>query len=296
MEDETTCKYVSSRGLLKSCDIRSATPHSSIRHLIGYNVFQKFTGNTFYICSAAIPYFVAHVFPSIQTPFRLVTGDCDESCPSDLFPSRDHFLAFIEDTRVISWWSQNCIETGHPKLKQMPIGQDYHTLSHGDHSWGPGSSPKKQEQLLDAIREKAAPFWERKCMAHANFHFSMTTKFAYDRHDALNQIPRELVYYETERCWRIQTWKSQSEYAFVVSPHGNGLDCHRTWEALCLGCIPIMKTSDLDPMFEGLPVLIVKQWSDVTKELMERTVEEYKTREFKMEKLLLSYWMDKIRG
>jgi hypothetical protein len=57
-----------------------------------------------------------------------------------------------------------------------------------------------------------------------------------------------------------------------------------------------MKTSDLDPMFEGLPVLIVKQWSDVTKELMERTVEEYKTREFKMEKLLLSYWMDKIRG
>jgi hypothetical protein len=32
-------------------------------------------------------------------------------------------------------------------------------------------------------------------------------------------------------------------YAFVASPYGGGPDCHRTWEALILGCIPIVKSS-----------------------------------------------------
>jgi hypothetical protein len=56
---------------------------------------------------------------------------------------------------------------------------------------------------------------------------------------------------------------------FVVSPHGNGLDCHRTWEALYLGVIPIVKTSSLDQLYEDLPVLIVDDWSDVTREFLE---------------------------
>jgi hypothetical protein len=75
-------------------------------------------------------------------------------------------------------------------------------------------------------------------------------------------------------------------YKYVLSPHGNGLDCHRTWEALILGCIPIMKTSALDPMFDGLPVLIVKNWSDVTQELLDTFVPQTN-----LEKLHTSYWL-----
>lgn len=291
---EIDCRYVSSRGLLKSCDVRSATPWSSIRHLVNYDFSQLKEGGALYICNSAIPYFFENVFPRIGVAFRLVSGDCDESCPTELFSSRDAFLAFIEDPRIIVWFSQNCIETKHPKLHQLPIGQDYHTMN-GPNSWGPETSPADQERFLDAIRAKAPRLENRKCMAHANFHFSMTTKYAHDRYDALNQIPKELVYYEPERCNRLHTWKTQSEYAFVISPHGNGLDCHRTWEALALGCIPIMKTSALDPMFEGLPVKIVKEWSDITHELLAKTQQEYAEKtDWKMEKLLLSYWTSRI--
>jgi hypothetical protein len=53
-------------------------------------------------------------------------------------------------------------------------------------------------------------------------------------------------------------------HAFVASPHGNGLDCHRTWEALALGCIPIVKRSPIDKVFQGLPVWIVGSWKEVT--------------------------------
>jgi hypothetical protein len=291
---EQDCKYVSSRGLLKLCDVKSATPYSSIRHLVNYDFSQLKEGDMLYLCSSAIPYFRTHVFPGIGVAFRLVSGDCDESCPEDIFSSREDFLAFIEDARIIVWFSQNS-KMEHPKLHQLPIGQDYHTMS-GPNSWGPVTRPIDQERFLNHIRTRAPPLAARICQAHANFHFSMTTKFAYDRHDALNQIPKEWVYYEPERCGRLQTWKTQAEYAFVISPHGNGLDCHRTWEALALGCIPIVKTSVLDPLFEGLPVKIVNQWSDVTHELLAETQKEYAERtDWQMEKLTLEYWVNKIR-
>ena len=34
-----------------------------------------------------------------------------------------------------------------------------------------------------------------------------------------------------------------SSYKFALSPEGNGIDCHRTWECLYLGVIPIVKKS-----------------------------------------------------
>jgi hypothetical protein len=116
------------------------------------------------------------------------------------------------------------------------------------------------------------------------------------RQTAYDEIPQDLVYYEPERVTRLTTWCKQINYAFVVSPPGEGLDCHRTWEALCLGCIPIMISTPLDDMFEGLPVLIVKSWKDVSKDLLCKTVEEYRTREFNLEKLTLNYWARQINA
>ena len=124
----------------------------------------------------------------------------------------------------------------------------------------------------------------------------MNTKFSYDRKDAYENIDKELVYYEPCEVKRFISWKKQTTYAFVLSPHGNGLDCHRTWEALCLGCIPIVKTSPLDNMYDGLPVLVVNDWKDITIELLQNTVDNYKDRPFIYEKLSLSYWMNKIHS
>ena len=50
---------------------------------------------------------------------------------------------------------------------------------------------------------------------------------------------------------------------FVISPPGNGLDCHRTWEAIYLGCVPVVKRSSLSEEFTmNLPILAVEDWSD----------------------------------
>lgn len=56
----------------------------------------------------------------------------------------------------------------------------------------------------------------------------------YDRIDAIKLINKNLVYYESEPLKRIFSWKKQTAFAFVISSHGGGFDCHRTWEALLL--------------------------------------------------------------
>jgi len=84
----------------------------------------------------------------------------------------------------------------------------------------------------------------------------------------------------------------------VVSPHGNGLDCHRTWESLVLGNIVIVKRSSLDPMYEGLPVVIVDDWREVSADNLRRWHAQYcdAFREPQVqERLENRYWIANMR-
>jgi hypothetical protein len=187
----------------------------------------------------------------------------------------------------------------HHKITRMPIGLDYHTLTVRP-LWGPLSSSEHQEKMLLMIKDKCLPFWNRNIKCYANFHFTMDTKLGYDRKDAVSKINKELIYYEEKPVSRLITWNKQKDYAFVICPHGGGLDCHRNWEALCLGCIPIVKTSAIDNLYRDLPVLIVKDWHIITNELLIDTINVFKAKfennEFNIEKLKLSYWLQLINS
>ena len=63
---------------------------------------------------------------------------------------------------------------------------------------------------------------------------------------------------------KVDYFTGLKENRFVISPAGNGLDTHATWEALLAGCIPIVPKLPLDPLFEVLPVWLIESWSDVT--------------------------------
>ena len=86
-----------------------------------------------------------------------------------------------------------------------------------------------------------------------------------------------------------------TKYSFVLSPFGIGMDCHRTWEALCLGAIPILKAPHFTKMFEDLPVLIVNEWSDITESLLNNTIRDFKNKNFNYNKLTLQYWINRIK-
>ena len=295
MDSEINCRFVSSRGILKSCDIRSATPISSIQKMVNYNWDDLRPGSTVYVCTSAISEFVS-MLGKISCPIILVSGDSDCDAPTNIFANSNEFLSFIENPKIIHWFSQNAV-LSHPKLSPIPIGLYYHTVPVGDAGWEePKVSPPRQEDVLNEIVKRALPFSQRLLKAHANFHFLMTTKYGADRLRAKESIAPVLVDYEGSRVDRETTWENQSKYAFVISPHGNGLDCHRTWEALCLGCIPIVRTSPIDRLFDGLPVYIVQDWNEVTEANLKKVVADFSQRTFDLNRLTLSYWMNQINA
>jgi hypothetical protein len=292
--------FVSSRGILKSCNYYSLTPYSSIKQLYNYLPLENIKtikNPSIYICSSAILHFINTMLPLIDFSFILVSGDCDETVPQEILNNND-FLKLVNDTRLIHWFCQN-MTIDHHKITRMPIGLDYHTLTVRP-LWGPLSSSEQQEKMLLMIKDKSVPFWNRNIKCYANFHFTMDTTLGYDRKDAVKAINKELIYYEEKPVSRLTTWNKQKDYAFVICPHGGGLDCHRNWEALCLGCIPIVKTSSIDNLYNDLPVLIVKEWQVITNELLNDTICTFKAKiennEFNIEKLKLSYWLKLINS
>jgi hypothetical protein len=50
---------------------------------------------------------------------------------------------------------------------------------------------------------------------------------------------------------------------FVLSPPGNGPDCHRTWEALYLGATPIVHSESWPFHAHDLPVVQVDSWGEI---------------------------------
>lgn len=85
----------------------------------------------------------------------------------------------------------------------------------------------------------------------------------------------------------------QSKFSFA--PVGAAIDSHRTWESLMLGTIPIVFQTPLDPLFEGLPVVILRNVTDATPAYLKRIYPSLRTRTYEWEKLFGFYWILRIR-
>jgi len=303
--DELHCNYVGSYALLKISTHRSPTPISDFGGLNTQWYSNLYPNCNLYICPPALPAFVKNVLPNISVPFKLITNNADYTLPRD-FENETNTL--LNNTFLVHWFAQN-FTLSHPKITRIPIGVDYHSLHielpkitfmrqpalQHPNGWGIRKPAVLQERDLLQIKSQSRPFFDREVKAYANFHFFMQMGYAVkDRPDAYNTIPKELVFYEPVKTQRNNCWINMARYAFVVSPHGNGLDCHRTWEALALGCIPIVKSSGIDPLFDELPVWIVKEWSDVTADAMRTKIEELRNINFNYDKLTVGYWKSKI--
>ena len=301
--EETECKWVSSRGLLKSCDRRNRVPESSSRHMDADLLTDVQDYDVVHICSwLTITLFIKNLAPKLTKKIIVVSNDSDMDAPIFEKPvgvgdeiAKEEILAFINSDKCVHWFTQNCSLT-HPKVSAIPIGMDYHTFK----NYYPSTI---QENQLDFISKRSKPFETRIPKCYSNFHFGMHGKYyTSERLACGNNVPKELTYYEPQRIVRNITWERQSLFAFVLSPAGGGMDCHRTWEALLLGCIPIVKRFNVpcDSIYDDLPVLIVDEWRDITAELLQKTLVEFQRKrdagEFKMERLTLKYWVDKIRS
>jgi hypothetical protein len=87
--------------------------------------------------------------------------------------------------------------------------------------------------------------------------------------------------------------KTLSSYKFVISPEGNGIDCHRHYEALMAGCIPIIEDNEkfnLREKYGNCPILFTKDYSEITPEYLESKYEEMIHKVWDFSRLYLSYY------
>jgi hypothetical protein len=213
-----------------------------------------------------------------------------KQCPVEVLSKKDLF-ALMKNKYLIKWCSQNNSINHNEKIVQIPLGLDYHSLYNDYNKWRnfvDGNSPKEQDKYLLDIVKQMRPFYERKNKIFVNFDIN-NDRYG-QRKKSIKTIPKELMTIHLEKIKRTETWKRSAEYAFVLSPYGEGMDCHRTWEALILGCIPIIQCKEMKNLYSDLPVLNVSDWSEITEELLEKTIQEFKCKTFNYEKLTFGYW------
>ena len=85
-----------------------------------------------------------------------------------------------------------------------------------------------------------------------------------------NEERDELFYISDTMLNQYSLFVERSKYIFLLSPLGNGLDCHRTWEGILFGHIVIVKSSPLDRLYRkhNLPVVIIDDWMDINKTML----------------------------
>lgn len=144
-------------------------------------------------------------------------------------------------------WAVNC-EIEHPMITQTPLGfSDAHI-----------------PEVIDA---------EKDILCYLNVGLPNTHEHKFIRYRSLRE---DCIKHFKEQPWcTVEGNVPQETFnlklnrsKFVICPMGFGIDTHRFYEAVLLGCTPIVTSSGLDSLYRKYNALIVDSWSDVTEELL----------------------------
>lgn len=224
-------------------------------------------GDTVFLVFDVLPYFFQTVYQHIKHPFIIVTHNRDECLPGN-------FASYLDDEKILAWFAVNP-DQSHPKLHAIPIGIA--------NSYWPHGNP-------EALRRQSALLYEKQILLLAS-HLEPTHESRRHIYGYFSQMP--YCYFADQKPhepYLADLCRSK----FVLSPRGNGLDCHRTWEALYMGAIPIVPSTTINSVYADLPVVIVDDWAMITQEYLEQKLIEYSNKTFRMEKIYADYWFDLI--
>lgn len=288
-------------------NIRPASFHNLFPKLDSYFSFSDIKQAAIvWIQPIELANFIKTTVPKLTHPIILVVNTCDDTFPYCLNSSK-LLRQLLESPYIFHLFIQNCAIASHPKVTQIPIGLDLHTLAYGKKAFLESrQSVVHQEAVLNRMREKSKSR-QKKIAACGDFHFHDTMRgsnklnlfFNEDRTSIYNRLKKNpsVVFFENPMP-RNELWEKKIDYWFSLCPPGNGIDTHRVWEDLILGLIPIVKTSPLDALYQQFPIVIVKDWGEVNQTNLLYWKSLYQDQVFSDEtalKLQQSYWLELIR-
>ena len=139
------------------------------------------------------------------------------------------------------------INVVHNKITPIPLGIANSNWKHGDLS-----IINKYIQKLNNINKDKLIY----------FFFSIDTALNI-RNECYNKISKKGIPFlnNTDYDTYINTL---SQYKFAISPEGNGIDCHRFWEALYVKTIPICLPNIIVNYYaKYFPVVILNDWDEL---------------------------------
>lgn len=85
--------------------------------------------------------------------------------------------------------------------------------------------------------------------------------------------------------------------SFTISPEGNGIDCHRHYEAWFCGCIPIIEyNKKLEEKYCGLPILWTTDYTEITKEYLKHKLSQFLHNKYDFDMLYLNHYDKKDKS
>ncbi|MBI5274763.1 MAG: hypothetical protein HY860_06915 [Chlamydiales bacterium] len=228
-------------------------------------------GSVIFATAYSIDSFFEEIHPRIKNPYILVTLYHGPTM-------RD--LKYINDPKLIAWFA-NCNRDAilFPKCTIIPLGI------------------LRDENIFFQRKKINLYFEQLKTKPKTNLLYMNFTVHPgrYDGRGAIHDRFASMSYVTASNPKPFRDYMEEmANHKFVLSPWGDMLDCYRHWEALLVGAIPIVKSSALDGLCQGLPILIVDDWSDVTEDFLNAKYQEIKNKKYDMRKLYMKYWVEKI--
>lgn len=250
---------------------RSLAQHTYDEHnrKIAYHAMKD--GDIVFVKTDMLSSFFQNIHSKIPKKYILITHNSDD-------PAALTFRHHLEEEKIIAWLGQNPTFE-HPKFHIIPLGIANIEWAHGN----PSSFAKMQ------AKKNQIP---KQYFVYLNFSETHPDrKILYD------------FFSKKAFCSVARKWLSLEEYLldvlkseYVLSPRGNGLDTHRTFEALLMGTIPIVQHSPLDPFFVDMRVLLIDNWFDITEEFLRKQLPLLKMKSNNDQKLYLNYYIDLIKS
>jgi hypothetical protein len=222
-----------------------------------------------FIYSHLLPYFFEHIYDKLDNSFILLSHNSDDSVDIK-------YLKYLNQNKILKWYAQN-INISHPKLVALPIGI-------ANSQWKHGELNTLEHTINKNIAKTKLLYLNFKINTNRNVRKSVYELFKNKKFITVNNNLSYKKYLE-----------ELASHKFCIVPPGNGLDCHRTWECLYLGVIPIVFDCIMNQQFSHLPILIVDNWNEVTEDYLNSKYSQIWCKEYPMDYLNLEYWKNKFK-
>jgi hypothetical protein len=218
-------------------------------------------------------HYVERIFSHLakeSSRFVLITHNSDRNVTADLYAKKP--------ANVVHWFAQNVV-IERDDLTPIPIGLERQGIVPTRDIAG------SMQSQIDAGRTAL----QRWC--YLNINPDTNDK---ERRRVLRALRWKVLFVRT-RTRRIAYPQYVAEIAshrFIISPPGNGVDCHRTWESLYLGSVPVVKDSTCMRAFAAAGLMVVSDLACLSK----RNLVDYAAMPMEANRQLLrmSYWRQRV--